>query len=81
MSDESVLYTVARESTPLVALGDGWRAPAGTDTNEALSAAVEAARAFHKKTRGEHHVVREQRVRNQGGVRSERTVFSTRINL
>ena len=45
MSDESVLYTVARESTPLVALGDGWRAPAGSDTNAALSAAVEAARA------------------------------------
>ena len=77
---ETVLYTVAREGAPTVALGEGWTAPVD-NARGAYGAAVETARQLHKSTLGEHHVVREERVRNQGGVRSNRTVFSTRTGV
>jgi hypothetical protein len=76
MSD-TVVYTVAREGAPMTPLGDGWPARAG-NVHGALRAAVEAACELHKSTRGEHHVVREQRVRSEGAAPSTRTVFSTR---
>jgi|1186.fasta_scaffold252761_2 hypothetical protein len=74
---EIVVYTVAREGDPMIPLGEGWRVSA-SDSRVALRAAVEAARDLHKSTRGEHHVVREGRVRDEGAAPSERTVFSTR---
>ena len=77
---ETVVYTVAREGAPSVALGEGWTAPVD-NARGAFGAAVETARRLHKSTLGEHHVVREERVRNQGGAPSERTVFSTRTSV
>jgi hypothetical protein len=77
---EIVVYTVAREGDPMLPVGEGWRA-AVSDSRAALRAAVEAACDLHKSTRGEHHVVREGRVRNPGAAPSERTVFSTRTGV
>ena len=54
---ETVLYTVAREGAPMVALGEGWTAPVD-NARGAYGAAVETARQLHKSTLGEHHVVR-----------------------
>jgi hypothetical protein len=74
---ETVVYTVAREGAPATPVGDGWHASAG-NVHSALRAAVEVACELHRTTRGEHHVVREERVRNEGAPPSTRTVFSTR---
>jgi hypothetical protein len=74
---EIVVYTVAREGAPMTPVGDRWHV-AAADARGALRAAVEAACDLHKSTRGEHHVVREGRVRDPGAAPSERTVFSTR---
>ena len=74
---EIVVYTVAREGDPMTPVGEGWSVTAA-DSRGALRAAMEAARDLHRSTLGEHHVVREGRVRNEGAAPSQRTVFSTR---
>ena len=76
MSD-IVVYTVAREGAPTMPVGERWRTTVG-NSPVALQEAVEAACALHRSTRGEHHVVREGRVRGEGAAVSHRTVFSTR---